>query len=102
MFTFLVFFYASIVRTFAQHRDDRRRVEKAFLDSTGLASGKVTSYLNVIKTCNYKRHSLFIFILNFFMKDDAISLSQFGFDDFYRFYKKLTGRQEVERIFEEL
>lgn len=36
------------------------------------------------------------------MKDDAISLSQFGFDDFYRFYKKLTGRQEVERIFEEL
>lgn len=64
----------NIVRTFAQHRDDRRRVEKAFLDSTGLASGK----------------------------DDAISLSQFGFDDFYRFYKKLTGRQEVERIFEEL
>jgi len=31
----------SIVRTFAQHKDDRRRVEKAFIESTGLPSGKV-------------------------------------------------------------
>jgi len=64
----------SIVRTFAQHKDDRRRVEKAFIDSTGLPSGK----------------------------DESILLSQFTFDDFYDFYKKLTGRQEVERVFEEL
>ena len=38
-----VFSYvSSILRTFAQHKDDRRRVEKAFIESTGLPSGKVS------------------------------------------------------------
>ena len=37
-----------------------------------------------------------------FFKDDAIQLSQFTFDDFYRFYRKLMGRQEVDKIVEEL
>lgn len=41
---FLWFCHGSIVRTFAQHKDDRRRVEKAFIESTGLASGKVKLY----------------------------------------------------------
>ena len=43
-----LFFFVSIVRTFAQHRDDRRRVEKAFIESTGLASGKVIRLVEVL------------------------------------------------------
>ena len=93
-----MFCYASIVRTFAQHRDDRRRVEKAFIESTGLASGKVIELVEMLfGSSNNFAVSLFLT-----PQDDAIPLSQFGFDDFYRFYKKLTGRQEVEKIFEEL
>ncbi len=45
----LSFFFVSIVRTFAQHRDDRRRVEKAFIESTGLASGKVIQLVEVLQ-----------------------------------------------------
>ncbi len=49
--TILWFCHGSIVRTFAQHKDDRRRVEKAFIESTGLASGKVkTFFINYIYT----------------------------------------------------
>ena len=40
----LIFLYPSIVRTFAQHKDDRRKVEKA-LESSGLPSGKVRPFL---------------------------------------------------------
>lgn len=94
--TILWFCHGSIVRTFAQHKDDRRRVEKAFIESTGLASGKVKTFF-----INYLYDSIELIVMLFF-KDDAIQLSQFTFDDFYRFYRKLMGRQEVDKIVEEL
>ena len=36
------------------------------------------------------------------MKDDSVHISQFTFEDFYTFYKNLTVREEVEKIFEKL
>ena len=38
----------------------------------------------------------------FSCQDDLVALTEFGFEDFYTFYRNLTGRQEVEKIFEEL
>lgn len=58
---------------FAQNKDDRKRVEKA-LDISGLPSGK----------------------------NDAISIQKFQFEDFFNFYKNLTQRTEVEKVFDEL
>uniref|UniRef100_A0A1B6CHB2 1-phosphatidylinositol 4,5-bisphosphate phosphodiesterase n=1 Tax=Clastoptera arizonana TaxID=38151 RepID=A0A1B6CHB2_9HEMI len=63
----------NIVKMFAQNKDDRKRVEKA-LDASGFPSAK----------------------------NDAISPSKFSFEDFFNFYKNLTQRTEVEKIFEEL
>ncbi|PNF24811.1 1-phosphatidylinositol 4,5-bisphosphate phosphodiesterase classes I and II, partial [Cryptotermes secundus] len=63
----------NVVKMFAQNREDRKRVEKA-LDISGLPSGK----------------------------NDALSLQKFQFEDFFNFYKSLTHRVEVEKIFEEL
>ncbi|GLH00801.1 1-phosphatidylinositol 4,5-bisphosphate phosphodiesterase [Gryllus bimaculatus] len=62
-----------IVKLFAQNKEDRKRVEKA-LDIAGLPSGK----------------------------NDAVSLQKFQFEDFFNFYKCLTHRSEVEKIFDEL
>lgn len=58
---------------FAQNKEDRKKVEKA-LDMTGLPSGK----------------------------NDAISAQKFQFEDFYNFYKNLTCRTEVEKVFGEM
>ncbi|XP_069691797.1 1-phosphatidylinositol 4,5-bisphosphate phosphodiesterase classes I and II isoform X2 [Periplaneta americana] len=63
----------NVVKLFAQNREDRKRVEKA-LDISGLPSGK----------------------------NDALSLQKFQFEDFFNFYKSLTHRVEVEKIFDEL
>lgn len=63
----------SIIKLFAQNKEDRKRVEKA-LDVTGLPSGKV----------------------------DSISVSKFQFEDFYNLYKYLTQRSEVERLFDSM
>ncbi|PSN44092.1 1-phosphatidylinositol 4 [Blattella germanica] len=63
----------NVIRLFAQNKDDKKRVEKA-LDISGLPSGK----------------------------NDALSLQKFQFEDFFNFYKSLTHRVEVEKIFEEL
>ncbi|GBO98517.1 1-phosphatidylinositol 4,5-bisphosphate phosphodiesterase classes I and II [Eumeta japonica] len=63
----------TVVRLFAQHKDDKRRVEKA-LSESGLPIGK----------------------------NDTISLAKFQFEDFFGFYKNLTQRIEVQKIFNSL
>ncbi|XP_046663735.1 1-phosphatidylinositol 4,5-bisphosphate phosphodiesterase classes I and II isoform X2 [Homalodisca vitripennis] len=63
----------NIVKMFAQNKEDRKRVEKA-LDASGFPSAK----------------------------NDAISPQKFTFEDFFNFYKNLTQRSEIEKIFEEL
>lgn len=60
-----------IVKMFAQNKDDRKRVEKA-LDISGFPSGK----------------------------NDVMPLSKFQFEDFFNFYKSLTQRTDVEKVFE--
>ncbi|XP_011648252.1 1-phosphatidylinositol 4,5-bisphosphate phosphodiesterase classes I and II isoform X1 [Pogonomyrmex barbatus] len=61
----------NIIKMFAQNKDDRRRVEKA-LDISGFPSGK----------------------------NDVIPLLKFQFEDFFNFYKSLTQRSDVEKVFE--
>ncbi|KAK2580689.1 hypothetical protein KPH14_007786 [Odynerus spinipes] len=61
----------NIIRMFTQNKEDRKRVEKA-LDISGLPSGK----------------------------NDAVSLQKFQFEDFFNFYKSLTQRSDVEKVFE--
>lgn len=63
----------NIIKMFAQNKDDRKKVEKA-LEAAGMPSGK----------------------------SDALSLQKFTFEDFFNFYKHLTMRTEVERIFEQM
>ncbi|XP_075225667.1 phospholipase C at 21C isoform X2 [Lycorma delicatula] len=63
----------NIVKLFAQNKEDRRKVEKA-LDISGFPSAK----------------------------NDALSPQKFMFEEFFTFYKNLTQRAEVEKIFEEL
>ncbi|CAB0043893.1 unnamed protein product [Trichogramma brassicae] len=58
---------------FTQHKDDRKRVEKA-LESTGHSVGK----------------------------NDSIPIQKFQFEDFFTFYKALTQRTDVEKIFDQL
>lgn len=63
----------SVLRMFAQHRDDRKRVERA-LEAVGLAAGK----------------------------NDTLAPERLCLDVFLRFYRHLVGRQEVDAIFERL
>ncbi|XP_013185312.1 1-phosphatidylinositol 4,5-bisphosphate phosphodiesterase classes I and II [Amyelois transitella] len=63
----------NIVRLFAQNKEDKKRVEKA-LSESGLPTGK----------------------------NDTISQSKFLFEDFFAFYKNLTQRTEVQKIFNNL
>ncbi|XP_045534483.1 1-phosphatidylinositol 4,5-bisphosphate phosphodiesterase classes I and II [Papilio machaon] len=63
----------NIVRQFAQNKEDKKRVEKA-LSESGLPTGK----------------------------NDTISQSKFQFEDFFAFYKSLTQRTEVLKIFNSL
>lgn len=63
----------NIVRVFARHGDDRRRVESA-LEAAGLPSGK----------------------------NDSVSLDKFTWDTFLNFYNRLTCRLEVEKVFCEI
>ncbi|XP_014213260.1 1-phosphatidylinositol 4,5-bisphosphate phosphodiesterase classes I and II isoform X2 [Copidosoma floridanum] len=63
----------NIIKMFTQNKEDRKRLEKA-LDISGYASGK----------------------------NDGIPLSKFQFEEFFNFYKSLTQRSDVERVFEEL
>lgn len=60
----------SVIKTFTTNKEDRKRVEKV-LDSTGIPS----------------------------TKNEVISIEKFGFDDFFTFYKNLTQRTEVEKVF---
>lgn len=61
------------MRQFAQNKEDKKRVEKA-LSESGLPTGK----------------------------NDTISQSKFQFEDFFAFYKSLTQRTEVLKIFNSL
>lgn len=61
------------MKMFAQNKDDRKRVEKA-LDSSGCPSGK----------------------------NDSIAIEKFQYEDFFNFYKNLTQRPEVEKVFNDL
>ncbi|XP_014607192.1 PREDICTED: 1-phosphatidylinositol 4,5-bisphosphate phosphodiesterase classes I and II isoform X2 [Polistes canadensis] len=61
----------NIIRMFTQNKEDRKRVEKA-LDISGLPSGK----------------------------NDTVPLQKFQFEDFFNFYKSLTQRSDVEKVFE--
>ncbi|XP_045447593.1 1-phosphatidylinositol 4,5-bisphosphate phosphodiesterase classes I and II [Melitaea cinxia] len=63
----------NIVRLFAQNKEDKKRVEKA-LSESGLPTGK----------------------------NDTINQSKFQFEDFFAFYKSLTQRTEVQKIFNNL
>ncbi|XP_050673810.1 1-phosphatidylinositol 4,5-bisphosphate phosphodiesterase classes I and II isoform X1 [Leptidea sinapis] len=63
----------NIIRLFAQNKEDKKRVEKA-LSESGLPTGKT----------------------------DTISQSKFQFEDFFAFYKSLTQRSEVLKIFNSL
>ncbi|XP_058792167.1 1-phosphatidylinositol 4,5-bisphosphate phosphodiesterase classes I and II isoform X2 [Phymastichus coffea] len=63
----------NIVKMFTQNKDDRKRVEKA-LDISGYASGK----------------------------NDSIPLQKFQFEEFFNFYKSLTQRSDVEKVFDEI
>ncbi|XP_012270478.1 1-phosphatidylinositol 4,5-bisphosphate phosphodiesterase classes I and II isoform X2 [Orussus abietinus] len=63
----------NIIKMFAQNKEDRKRVEKA-LDISSLPSGK----------------------------SDSVALQKFEFEDFFNFYKSLTQRSEVEKVFEEI
>ncbi|KAF2362460.1 Phosphoinositide-specific phospholipase C EF-hand-like domain [Trinorchestia longiramus] len=60
----------NIMRVFARHADDKKRVEQA-LEQTGLPTGK----------------------------NKTMDVNQFTFDVFLEFYRKLTSRVEVEKIF---
>ncbi|XP_076672330.1 phospholipase C at 21C isoform X2 [Andrena cerasifolii] len=63
----------NIIRMFAQNKEDRKRVEKA-LDISGFPSGKT----------------------------DVIPLQKFQYEDFFNFYKSLTQRTDVEKVFESI
>ncbi|XP_055938969.1 1-phosphatidylinositol 4,5-bisphosphate phosphodiesterase classes I and II-like isoform X2 [Argiope bruennichi] len=63
----------NVVKMFAQHKDDKKRVEKA-LEACGFQSGK----------------------------NDTIPPDKFTSDVFFNFYRHLAGRDEVDRIFEKL
>lgn len=69
----MLFLVSSVIKLFANGKDDRRRVEKA-LDVSGFPSGK----------------------------GEMLSISKFLFDDFFNLYKNLTQRTEIEKVFEEL
>lgn len=62
-----------IVKLLAQNKEDKKRVEKA-LSESGLPTAK----------------------------NDTISLTKFQFEDFFAFYKNLTQRTEVQKIFNNL
>ncbi|XP_015115632.1 1-phosphatidylinositol 4,5-bisphosphate phosphodiesterase classes I and II [Diachasma alloeum] len=63
----------NIIKMFTSNKEDRKRVEKA-LENTSLPSGK----------------------------NDAVPVQKFQFEDFFNFYKSLTQRTEVEKIFDEI
>ncbi|XP_017771525.1 PREDICTED: 1-phosphatidylinositol 4,5-bisphosphate phosphodiesterase classes I and II [Nicrophorus vespilloides] len=63
----------NVIKMYAQNKEDRKRVEKA-LELSGIAHGK----------------------------NDTISTEKLGYDAFFGFYKSLTQRTEVERIFNEI
>jgi phosphatidylinositol phospholipase C beta len=89
---------------FAQNREDRKRVEKA-LDISGLPSGKVRKSCDPsIVTFNSRIGLLYtvIYVCLSLFQNDALSLQKFQFEDFFNFYKSLTHRVEVEKIFEEM
>ncbi|XP_076766451.1 phospholipase C at 21C isoform X3 [Xylocopa sonorina] len=63
----------NIIRMFTQNKEDRKRVEKA-LDISGFPSDK----------------------------NEVIPLQKFQFEDFFNFYKSLTQRSDVEKVFESI
>ncbi|XP_029160084.1 1-phosphatidylinositol 4,5-bisphosphate phosphodiesterase classes I and II isoform X2 [Nylanderia fulva] len=63
----------NIIEMFTQNKEHRKRVEKA-LDISGFPTGK----------------------------SDVVPLSKFQFEDFFNFYKSLTQRSDVEKVFEEI
>ncbi|KYB27786.1 1-phosphatidylinositol 4,5-bisphosphate phosphodiesterase classes I and II-like Protein [Tribolium castaneum] len=63
----------NIIKMFAQSRDDKRRIETV-LQSTGLPYGK----------------------------NDTLSPEKFQFEDFFNFYKNLTQRSEIEKVFNDI
>lgn len=67
------FVFFSAIKTFASNKDDRKRVEKV-LENMGIPS----------------------------TKNDSISIEKFGYDEFFSFYKSLTQRTEIERVFYEM
>ncbi|XP_052106026.1 1-phosphatidylinositol 4,5-bisphosphate phosphodiesterase classes I and II-like isoform X4 [Mytilus californianus] len=69
----------NIVKMFATHRDDKKRVEKA-LESINIQTGKMDSEL---------------------IKHETIDPNTFSFDMFFHFYRQLVGRTEVDKVFDE-
>lgn len=64
----------NIVKVFAQHKDDRKRVEKALEEATGLPCGKT----------------------------ESLSPEVWTLDKFLKFAKQLVGRSELDDIFHRL
>ncbi|KAK7575739.1 hypothetical protein V9T40_012025 [Parthenolecanium corni] len=63
----------SVLKMFSQNKEEKKRIEKA-LDSSGLPSGK----------------------------NECLNPAAFSFEDFLTFYKNLTQRSELEKIFDGL
>ncbi|XP_057325242.1 1-phosphatidylinositol 4,5-bisphosphate phosphodiesterase classes I and II isoform X2 [Microplitis mediator] len=63
----------NIIKMFTTNKEDRKRVEKA-LDISSLPSAKT----------------------------DSVPLQKFQFKDFYNFYKSLTQRTDVDKVFDEI
>ncbi|KAL1139623.1 hypothetical protein AAG570_006603 [Ranatra chinensis] len=63
----------NVVKMFAQNKEDRKRVKSA-LEATGFPSGK----------------------------EEMVSAQKFSFEEFFNFFKNLTQRSEVEKIFEDI
>ncbi|XP_011300453.1 1-phosphatidylinositol 4,5-bisphosphate phosphodiesterase classes I and II isoform X1 [Fopius arisanus] len=63
----------NIIKMFTSNKEDRKRVEKA-MENASLPSGK----------------------------NDGVPIQKFQFEDFFNFYKSLTQRTEVEKIFDEI
>ncbi|XP_066601294.1 1-phosphatidylinositol 4,5-bisphosphate phosphodiesterase classes I and II [Prorops nasuta] len=63
----------NVIKMFAQNKEDRKRVEKA-LGTSGMPSGK----------------------------SDVLMLEKFQFRDFFNFYKSLTQRMDVEKVFNDI
>lgn len=83
------------MKMFAQHKDDKKRVEKA-LELCSLPSGKVCFQFQ-----DSMYHSYYFFVI-FTLQNDTILPEKFTMNLFFTFYQHLVGRIEATRIFDRM